>query len=186
MSLNSAYNRAAQRLRARWAPKTPLAVSDMVTHDASEEGGHADVLAAVARQLGDGHRELRERLARAEGDLLADVSPRQKRKLLRYKELLDELHTVYNVAAFEAGRQATPHSSVETPEDVIALLHRAVAALRDWRGTQEAEGIGDVPARPIQEELAELAKQVPPEDWAKLPADLSDNLDHYLYGTPKR
>ena len=32
----------------------------------------------------------------------------------------------------------------------------------------------------------ELAKQVPREEWDKLPPDLLDNLDHYLYGTLKK
>ncbi len=44
----------------------------------------------------------------------------------------------------------------------------------------------DTTARPIEDILAELAAQVPQEDWERLPPDLTDNLDHYLYGTPKR
>ncbi len=44
----------------------------------------------------------------------------------------------------------------------------------------------DPAARPIEDELAELADGIPEEDWNRLPADLSDNLDHYLYGTPKQ
>jgi hypothetical protein len=32
---------------------------------------------------------------------------------------------------------------------------------------------------------AEIAESVPQEEWDKLPADLSGNLDHYLYGCPK-
>jgi hypothetical protein len=35
--------------------------------------------------------------------------------------------------------------------------------------------------RPIEEVIKELATQVPAEEWAKLPPDLSDNLDHYIY-----
>ena len=31
----------------------------------------------------------------------------------------------------------------------------------------------------------ELARQVPQEEWDKVPKDLLDNLDHYLYGVPK-
>jgi len=27
---------------------------------------------------------------------------------------------------------------------------------------------------------------VPKGEWDRLPADLSDNLDHYIYGTPRR
>jgi len=28
--------------------------------------------------------------------------------------------------------------------------------------------------------------KVPSEEWNRLPADLSENLDHYVYGTPRR
>jgi hypothetical protein len=31
----------------------------------------------------------------------------------------------------------------------------------------------------------EISQQIPLEEWAKLPSDLSKNLDHYLYGSPK-
>jgi len=50
--------------------------------------------------------------------------------------------------------------------------------------------VGELPfdraARPIEDVITELAAQVPQADWDKLPDDLTDNLDHYLYGTPKR
>ncbi len=50
--------------------------------------------------------------------------------------------------------------------------------------------VGEVPldrtARPIEEVIAELAAQVPQAEWDRLPHDLTDHLDHYLYGTPKR
>ena len=39
--------------------------------------------------------------------------------------------------------------------------------------------------RPIEEVLIELAKEIPQEEWDRLPDDLNDNLDHYLYGGPK-
>jgi hypothetical protein len=40
--------------------------------------------------------------------------------------------------------------------------------------------------RTLEEKIAEIAAQVPEEEWSKLPADLGDQLDHYIYGTPKR
>jgi hypothetical protein len=40
-------------------------------------------------------------------------------------------------------------------------------------------------ARPIWEVAAEIAASIPESDWAKLPTDLSSNIDHYLYGAPK-
>ncbi len=38
---------------------------------------------------------------------------------------------------------------------------------------------------PIEDILSDLANEIPDEEWEKLPSDLTDNLDHYLYGTPK-
>jgi hypothetical protein len=38
----------------------------------------------------------------------------------------------------------------------------------------------------IEEEIAEIVADIPPEAWKRLPDDLSDQLDHYIYGTPKR
>jgi Arc/MetJ-type ribon-helix-helix transcriptional regulator len=38
----------------------------------------------------------------------------------------------------------------------------------------------------ILEMVDELRKRVPPEEFAKLPTDGAKQLDHYLYGTPKR
>lgn len=38
---------------------------------------------------------------------------------------------------------------------------------------------------PIEDVLRRIASQVPEEEWGKLPEDLTDNLDHYLYGTDK-
>ena len=43
----------------------------------------------------------------------------------------------------------------------------------------------DPNTRPIWEVLAEMGAKIPDEEWAKIPKDLSKNLDHYLYGAPK-
>jgi hypothetical protein len=40
--------------------------------------------------------------------------------------------------------------------------------------------------RPIAEVLAEIAVTIPPAELATLPPDFTDQLDHYVYGTPKR
>jgi len=40
--------------------------------------------------------------------------------------------------------------------------------------------------RPIWEILADSLKDVPPEDRALLPKDGASQVDHYLYGHPKR
>jgi len=38
----------------------------------------------------------------------------------------------------------------------------------------------------LLELFAELRKSVPEEEWERLPPDLSEHHDHYLYGTPRR
>ncbi len=38
----------------------------------------------------------------------------------------------------------------------------------------------------IEEEIDRIWADVPESEWAKLPADLSDQIDHYVYGTPKK
>ena len=43
----------------------------------------------------------------------------------------------------------------------------------------------DPNAAPIEEELAAILADVPKAEWDRLPGDLTDNLDHYLYGTPR-
>ncbi len=40
--------------------------------------------------------------------------------------------------------------------------------------------------RTLDEKLDALAASVPAEELAKIPADMCDQLDHYVYGTPKR
>jgi Arc/MetJ-type ribon-helix-helix transcriptional regulator len=42
------------------------------------------------------------------------------------------------------------------------------------------------PHKPIWEEIQELTAGIPDEVWDKLPTDLSEQHDHYIYGTPKR
>jgi hypothetical protein len=44
----------------------------------------------------------------------------------------------------------------------------------------------DHSARPIEDLLKEIAEEIPQEEWDRLPSDLNENLDHYLYGVPKQ
>lgn len=82
----------------------------------------------------------------------------------------------------------------EVVQSRTAELHRTMELLRRNTGLLEAlaELSPEHPepqratSRPIEEILAELATELPEEEWDKLPADLSDNIDHYVYGTPKR
>jgi hypothetical protein len=38
----------------------------------------------------------------------------------------------------------------------------------------------------LEAELSAIGKSVSAKEWAKLPRDYFANLDHYLYGAPKR
>jgi Arc/MetJ-type ribon-helix-helix transcriptional regulator len=40
--------------------------------------------------------------------------------------------------------------------------------------------------KPIWEIIEEENRLIPPEVWDALPTDLSEQHDHYIYGTPKR
>lgn len=42
------------------------------------------------------------------------------------------------------------------------------------------------PARPIWEVIADSMKRVPAEDLAAMPKDGASQIDHYVYGVPKR
>ena len=37
----------------------------------------------------------------------------------------------------------------------------------------------------IEDQLSRIARQLPSQEWDSLPADLSESLDHYLYGTER-
>ncbi len=52
--------------------------------------------------------------------------------------------------------------------------------------TLEDESPPPQDTRSIEEKIAAIWADVPAEEWAKLPPDLSDQLDHYIYGTPKK
>lgn len=41
-------------------------------------------------------------------------------------------------------------------------------------------------SEPIEAVLRSLAGDVPETEWQKLPSDLTEDLDHYLYGTPRK
>lgn len=45
---------------------------------------------------------------------------------------------------------------------------------------------GEANPRPIWQVAAETMQGVPEDELERLPVDLSENLDHYLYGAPKK
>jgi cell division septation protein DedD len=44
----------------------------------------------------------------------------------------------------------------------------------------------DDAAMTIEQKIQAIAAQIPDEEWKRLPPDMIEQLDHYIYGTPKR
>lgn len=65
-------------------------------------------------------------------------------------------------------------------EVIVTQAAQPVAKLVRYEAEQTA-----APSN-IWAKLDALVEQLPPEVIAQLPADASVNLDHYLYGAPKR
>lgn len=68
----------------------------------------------------------------------------------------------------------------------VAVTIQQIAGARTEFGPGRSPAATDTAGRPIEEVLASLAAKVSPEDWKQLPPDLTDDLDHYIYGTPKK
>ena len=39
--------------------------------------------------------------------------------------------------------------------------------------------------KPFWQEIVEIGKKVPIEEWNKLPKDFAHNAEHYMYGAPR-
>ena len=71
-----------------------------------------------------------------------------------------------------------------------AIIDEALRLLseREQGSTQAANGqvAPGMTAKPAWERILEMTADVPEEEWDKLPTDLAEQHDHYIYGTPKR
>ncbi|MBS3030620.1 MAG: hypothetical protein HCA25_27275 [Dolichospermum sp. DET50] len=50
---------------------------------------------------------------------------------------------------------------------------------------QTADFTDSLPSTSLLNFLDDIHSQIPQSEWEKLPSDLSKNVDHYLYGSPK-
>jgi Arc/MetJ-type ribon-helix-helix transcriptional regulator len=66
---------------------------------------------------------------------------------------------------------------------LVQWLNHEQAQTKPAAASQADAGHAD---KPIWEVIAEENRLIPPEVWAALPADLSEQPDHYICGTPKR
>jgi hypothetical protein len=78
--------------------------------------------------------------------------------------------------------------------ELEGTLEEIVAQIPDFSGQKlrvlvypaTGHSAEDRNTRPIAEVLAEIAAAIPARELAQLPSDFTDQLDHYIYGTPKR
>lgn len=82
-----------------------------------------------------------------------------------------------------------PTERVDLPEHCSVELDVRMREEDTLTGTQPAPEQSAEPERTklsIEEKIAQIVADVPSEVWDNLPDDLSEQLDHYLYGLPKR
>ena len=73
-------------------------------------------------------------------------------------------------------------------DEPVTLPEGAVVDVRVIGAAAEPEQAPspDSKSPSVEEKLAAIWADVPTLEWAKLPVDLTDHLDHYIYGTPKK
>ena len=83
---------------------------------------------------------------------------------------------------------ATRRSSRPKARPKLSARRRSDIARHAARARWARSRIGTTPSniQAIWDMAAELTRDIPAEEWNNLPADLTDHLDHYIYGTPKR
>ena len=96
--------------------------------------------------------------------------------------------TPFELTPEQRGMLAT--LSRETGKPIPTLLTEALAVLQE-RERSSHEVTSTAPPqqetpKPIWEQFADAFKDVPEEDIARLPTDLAAQVDHYVYGLPKR
>lgn len=87
------------------------------------------------------------------------------------------------------GNRVIHISDSEAASDFASLLERVRAGeevVIEHDARPVAVMMPAPPAQSIDKAFAAIAQAVPDEDWERVPADLSKNLDYYLYGTSKQ
>ena len=84
------------------------------------------------------------------------------------------------LAAVHSGRYASLDDAMA---EAASLL---VQRLKQEQANQPAVGQSAPARKPIWEVFQEISAGVPDKVWESLPTDLSEQHDHYIYGTPKR
>jgi len=72
----------------------------------------------------------------------------------------------------------------DLPEDEQDRVARLILDEVETFGKENGEE--ELQHKPISEVIQEITKDVPDEVWETLPKDGAAEIDHYLYGSPKR
>src|SRR5438128_2664243 len=91
---------------------------------------------------------------------------------------------------------ATPISRDTQPDPLLGSMRDAADELDEIVAEAMKQRRASPPAarqepsaprhKPIWDVIEEENRSIPPEVWDALPADLAEQHDHYIYGTPKR
>lgn len=86
--------------------------------------------------------------------------------------------------------------SRETGKPIPVLLDEALEVLQEHErlahdhgtanGHETATPATAEPPKPFWQKALDASLRIPEEELARLPADLAAQVDHYIYGTPKR
>lgn len=68
----------------------------------------------------------------------------------------------------------------------LATVFREASTAFKTDSLAESEPIFDPKAKPLWEEIEAIMADVPREIAERIPSDAAEQLDHYLYGSPKR
>ena len=88
------------------------------------------------------------------------------------------------LAAVHSGRFASVDAAMT--EAASLLLQRLNQQPQEAKTPTASEEPSAPDRKPVWERILERTAAIPDEEWDKLPADLAEQHDHYLYGTPKR
>ncbi len=88
------------------------------------------------------------------------------------------------LAAVHSGRYASLDDAMA--EAASMLVQRIKQEEAQVKQPAASEPAADKAHKPIWEEIEELTTGIPDEEFLKLPVDGAEQLDHYIYGLPKR
>jgi Arc/MetJ-type ribon-helix-helix transcriptional regulator len=95
--------------------------------------------------------------------------------------------TIHLPHDIESSIQAAVHSGhFASVDDAMTEAARLLLRSLNQRPPSAAQELAAPRHKPIWDVIEEENRSIPPEVWDALPADLAEQHDHYIYGTPKR